>query len=264
VRRRVNNTGDDGPQKLTRRLRASSTEARQLADEGCKTTLLAVRRAARPPHGRCSGRKRAPCERKDQLEYCVEPARVARFGQANTSAVSSIENANVEGGDVEDGDVGVTAPSGGASPREAGVDDSEGVVSAGGRDDAAGEDGGAEAASAVSRSSASQASPGGGGAAGAGSGSEPAAPSTSIAVDAPRAGSSVSEERAGGDGFRRTVTQPLLQERLVAVAALAAGGVQLVSVDGALRGSRAREAFQLCSTAPSHAQRRACRRRRQY
>jgi len=48
----------------------------------------------------------------------------------------------------------------------------------------------------------------------------------------------VSEERAGGDGFRRTVTQPLLHGRLVAVAALAVGGAGwLVGGDGKLRGS---------------------------
>ena len=52
----------------------------------------------------------------------------------------------------------------------------------------------------------------------------------------------MSEERAGGDGFRRTVTQPLLQWRLVAVAALAAECVRLLTcVDGALRGGHSRE-----------------------
>jgi len=83
----VNNTCEAATKdrKLTRRLRASSTEARQLADEGCKTTLLALRRAARPPHGQRGGRKRTPRERKDQLEYGVEPARVAHVGQADMS-----------------------------------------------------------------------------------------------------------------------------------------------------------------------------------
>jgi len=47
----------------------------------------------------------------------------------------------------------------------------------------------------------------------------------------------VSEERASGDGFRRTVTTPPLQGRLVAVAALAAGGARwLMGVGGAVRG----------------------------
>ena len=54
-------------------------------EAGCKTTLLALRRAARPPHGQRGGRKRAPCEREDQLEYGVEPARVPHVGQADTS-----------------------------------------------------------------------------------------------------------------------------------------------------------------------------------
>jgi len=66
----------------------------------------------------------------------------------------------------------------------------------------------------------------------------------------------VSEERASGDGFRRTVTQPLLQGQLVAVAARAAGGVgRLVAGDGALRRVRARKGAALPSLATAHVRR---------
>jgi len=69
----------------------------------------------------------------------------------------------------------------------------------------------------------------------------------------------VSEERAGGDGFRRTSARPLLQERLVAVAALAAGGAgRLVGVGEALPGGNSHEAVALRARASSTGTQCAC------